>query len=323
MELWRTEVIEGRRPAVLSAATLCAAVVLHLLAFAVFWVVAVANGLFEKKEVIVPIDLSVVVNENLDGVEGEPPPLVNPAPPEPPKPPEPKPKPRPKPEKPKPEPPKPLEQIVTNVVKQTEQKKPPKKEDPPKKDPPKKDEPKKDEPKKDEPKKKPEPPKKTKAQLRQERLDRIRSGTKTVNKPVAIEVKDAKASGNGKTARQTRSRAEIERMLNQGYRPGTENRVAESEEQRCLSLIQMAIEDRWDAMKPKVGRDGTVVLQVRFNSAGGFSEVRLQSGCGDALSDQAALSVARAVTSIRGLSAEFVAKFRREPLTVRYNVRGR
>lgn len=316
MELWRTEVIEGRRPAVLSAATLCAAVVLHLLAFAVFWCVAVANGLFEKKEVVVPIDLSVVVNENLDGVEGEPPPLVNPAPPEPPKPPEPKP--RPEPEKKKPEPPKPLEQIVTNVVKKAEQKKPPKKEDPPKKDKPKKDD-----AKKDEPEKKPEPPKKTKEQLRQERLERIRSGTKTVNKPVAIEVKDARASGNGRTARQTLSKAEIRALLNQGYRPGTENRVAESEEQRCLSLIQMAIEDRWDAMKPKVGRDGTVVLQVRFNSAGGFAEVRLQSGCGDALSDQAALAVARAVTSIRGLSAEFVAKFRREPLTVRYNVRGR
>ena len=309
MELWRPEVLEGRRPNVFSVRTVVAAVVLHLAVFACFWVVAALNGLFDPKEVVVPIDLTVVVNENLDGVEGEPPPLVNPAPPEPPKPPEPKPKPQPK---PKPEPPKPLEQIVTNVVKQTERKKPPKKDDPPKKDSPKKDEPKKE-----------DPPKKTKAQLRQEHLDRIRSGTKTVNKPVAIEVKGAKASGNGKTARQTMTKAEIERMLNSGVRPGTENRLAGSEEQRCLSLIQMAIEDRWDAMKPKVGRDGTVVLQVRFNSAGGFSEVRLQSGCGDALSDQAALSVARAVTSIRGLSAEFIAKFRREPLTVRYNVRGR
>ena len=51
--------------------------------------------------------------------------------------------------------------------------------------------------------------------------------------------------------------------------------------------------------------------------------VRLAKGCGDALSDQAALSVARAVTRIQGLSAEFLAEFRREPLTIRYNVRGR
>ena len=310
MELWRTEVIEGRRPAVLSARTFAVALVLHVLVFLVFWIVAAANGLFEKKETVIPIDLTVIVNENLDGVEGEPPPLVNPAPPEPPKP-KPKP-PKKKEEPPKPkEPPKPLEQMVTNVVKKVTKDTKDKK-DPPKTEPPKKP---------DSPKK-PEPPKKTAKELREERLQRIRDKAKVTNKPVKIEVKDARRSGNGRTGRQTMSEAEIRRLLGQGYRPGTENQLAGGEEQRCLSLIQMAIEDRWDAMKPKVGRAGTVILQVRFNSAGGFAEVRLQSGCGDAMSDQAALAVARSVKSIRGLSAEFVAKFRREPLSIRYNVRG-
>ena len=304
MELWRTEVIEGRRPQALSAVTVIVALALHLAVFAVFGLVA---RFTDKKgpETIPPIELTVVVNENLDGVENEPPPLKNPPPPEPPKP---KPRPRPKPSEKKPDPPKPLEQIVTNVVKSVEKKK-----DEPKKAPEKK---------KPEPKK-PEPPKKTAKELREERMKRIRDRMKTVNKPVTIEVKNAKASGNGRTARQTMSRAEIERLLRRGYRPGTENQLAANEKQRCLSLIQMAIEDKWEAISPKVGNNGTVLLSVQFNSAGGLVNVRLAKGCGDALSDQAALAVARAVTSIPGLSAEFIAEFRKEPLTIRYNVRGR
>ena len=308
MELWRTEVIEGRRPEVLSGRSFALALALHLAAFAVFWIVAACHGLFDKKETIGPIDLTVVVNENLDGKEKEPPPLVNPTP-EPPPPP--KPKPRPKPEPKKPDPPKALEQIVTNVVKAVE-KKDEKREEKPKPKPRPKPEP-----------KKPERPRKTAKELREERMKRIRDRMKSVNKKVTIEVKDAKASGDGRTARQTLSQAEIKRLLNAGYRPGTENQLASNEKQRCLSLIQMAIEDKWEALSPKVGRNGTVLLSVQFNSAGGLVNVRLAKGCGDALSDQAALSVARAVTRIQGLSAEFLAEFRREPLTIRYNVRGR
>lgn len=304
MELWRTEVIEGRRPQVLSVRTVAVALALHLAVFLVFGLFALFTD--EKKEAIIPIDLTVVVNENLDGEENEPPPLVSP----PPEPPKPKPKPRPKPAERKPDPPKALEQIVTNVVKSVE-----KRRDEPKKAPEKKPEPK-------EPKK-PEPPKKTAKELREERMKRIRARMKTVNKPVTIEVKNAKESGNGRTARQTRSRAEIERLLRQGYRPGTETRLVSSEKQRCVSLIQMAIEDKWDALSPKVGNNGMVVLSVQLSSAGGLVNVRLVKGCGDALSDRAALSVARAVTSIPGLSAEFVAEFRKEPLTIRYNVEGR
>jgi TonB family protein len=302
------------RPKVLSPGTVGLAVVLHLLVFAVFAVVAAAQGLFEKKETIIPIDLTVIVNENLDGVENEPPPLLNPPPPEKPRPKAKKRK-EPRPEPKKPDPPKPLEQIVTNIVTKTDRKK---------------DKGDKDKDKKPD-EKKPEPPKKTAKELaeerkrqKEERLKRIREGVKVVNrKKVDIEVPDAKASGNGRTGRQTMSKAEILRRLNEGYRPGTTNQLATNEKQRCLSLIQMAIEERWDRMMPKVGRDGTVLLSVQFNSAGGLVNVRLQRSCGDALSDQAALAVARSVTSIRGLSAEFLSEFRKEPLTIRYQVRGR
>lgn len=305
MELWRTEVIEGRRPQALSTVTVIVALALHLAVFAVF-------GLFarftdkKRPETIPPIELTVIVNENLDGVENEPPPLKNPPPPEPPKP---KPKPRPKPAEKKPDPPKPLEQIVTNVVKSVEKKK-----DEPKKAPEKK---------KPEPKK-PEPPKKTAKELREERMKRIRDRMKTVNKPVTIEVKNAKASGNGRTARQTMSRAEIERLLRQGYRPGMENQVAANEKQRCLSLIEMVLRDRWGALgAEKNARVGVIVsLSFQLNSAGGLVNVRLAKGCGDVRTDQTALAVARTVTSIPGLSADFIAEFSKNPIILNYKVGG-
>jgi TonB family protein len=322
VELWRPEVMEGRRPDVLSTRTFVVALVLHLVVFAVFWIVAAANGLFAKKETIIPIDLTVIVNENLDGVENEPPPVLNPPPPEPPKP-----KTR-KPDPPKPkkvEPPKPLEQIETNIVKKvtkdTKDKKDQKDKEKKDKDKEKKPEEKKPDKKPEE--KKPEQPKKTAKELREERLKRIRDKAKVNNKPVKIEVRGAKASGNGKTGRQTMSEAEIRKLLDQGYRPGTQNQLATNEKQRCISLIQMAIEEKWDALLPKVGRNGTVLLSVQFNSAGGLINVKLAKSCGDPLSDQAALTVARAVTSISGLSADFIAEFRKTPLTIRYNVQGR
>lgn len=301
MELWRTEVIEGKRPKVLSGQTVAIALSLHLSAFVVFVAFAWVHGLFEKKEVITPIDLTVIVNENLDGKEDEPPPLKNPPPPEPPKP-----QPKPKPIEKKPNPPKALEQIVTNIVKKVEKKDPPKKE-PERKTP------------KPEPKK-PEPPKKTAKELREERMKRIRDRMKTVNKPVKIEVKDARESGDGRTARQTMTPAQVKALLNLGHRPGTKNQLAPNEMSRCVSLIEMAIEDRWNVLQPKIGRTGVVQLSVRLNSAGGLVDVRLVRGCGDQTSDQAALSVARAVSSIRGLSREFIAKHSQEALVLNYKV---
>ena len=303
MELWRVESIE--RPKVVSRHNLLLALGLHVAVFVFFFLYAWVHGLFNKKEKIIPIDLTVIVNENLDGVENEPPPLKNPTPPEPPKP-----KPKPEPEAPKKlEPPKPLEQIVTNVVV--------KKEAPKKKDKPK------EKPKKEKPKK-PEPPKKTKAELRKERIERMRKSAKVVkNKKVEIEVKNARESGNGRTQKQNMSKAEIEKLLNQGYKPGTSNQLATSEEQRCLSLIQMAINDMWDRLQPKVGNEGQVLLSVQFNSAGGMTNVRLSKGCGDKLSDEAALSVARRITAIPGLSQEFISKYRSSPLTLRYKVQAR
>ena len=132
MEIWRVGYGEDKLPAVISGRTLTFALLVHLAFFVVFWVFAVCHGLFDKKEEIIPIDLTVVVNENLEGKENEPPPLKNPDPPPKPEPPQPKAPPKAK----EPEKPKELEKIVTNIVTKVdkkETKKPEKKPEKPKK----------------------------------------------------------------------------------------------------------------------------------------------------------------------------------------------
>ena len=295
MEVWRSEVIEGRRPEVLGWGNIALALVIHAVGFAGLYLFAAFHGLFDKPEEVLPIDLTVVVNENLDGKENEPPPLQKPEPP--------KPKPKVEPPKPKPkepEKPKALEQIVTNIVQKVDKKPEGKREE----------------------KKHDEPPKKTARELREERMKKMRESAKTVKTKVTIEVKNA-PSGDGRTERKTLTDAQIRDLLNKGYRPGTSEQLASSELQRCLSLVQMAIKDKWDRLAPKIGNNGTVMLSVRFNSAGGLVDVRLAKSCGDRLSDDAALSVARRVTAIPGLSDEFISRFRRESLTIRYYVSNR
>ena len=78
MEVW----IDEKRPDVMSTANVVLALVIHVACFLGFFLFARLH--FKQKETVIPIDLTVVVNENLDGNENEPPPLDDP----PPKPPE-------------------------------------------------------------------------------------------------------------------------------------------------------------------------------------------------------------------------------------------
>jgi TonB family protein len=263
------------------------------------------------------------VHEHLDGVANAPPPVNDPPPPEPtpPKPPEPTP-PTP------PPPPPPVETKVDAVVKEPETKKPPeKKPEPPKetleerikrmRESVKAPEKKKEEPKKVE-EKKPEPPKKTKEELLKERIDQMRKNAKTVK----IKVPDA-PSGNGKTERRTLTEAEIRKRLNDGYKPGSTTQIASSEMQYCISRIQQAIDARWREVMPRIGAEGTVVILARVNAQGRLVNCRLRDSCGDRTSDAAALTVVKTVPAISGLDREFLKKYAKEDLAIRYKVRER
>ena len=299
MEVW----IDEKRPDVMSTANVVFALVIHLVCFLGFFIFARLH--FKQKETVIPIDLTVVVNENLDGNDDEPPPLDDP----PPKPPEP-----PKVVTPPPPPPK-VDTKVDAVVKEKEKPKKPEKKPPEKKPEAKKEEPKKPEPpKKEEPKK----PEKTKEELLKERMERMRNSAKTVK----IKVPD-KPSGNGRTERQTMTEAQIRKLLSDGYVPSSKTQVATSTMQLCLSKIQMAINARWSKVNPRIGAEGYVLIAVRFNASGQMVNCRLSESCGDKTSDSAALTVVRSVGPIAGLDKEFLREFGKQDLVIRYKVQAK
>ena len=294
MEIWRVGYDTAQRPKVLSKRNLAIALVLHVSTFVLFWLYAACHDLFDKEEEIIPIDLTVVVNQNLDGKENEPPPLKKVEP----EPPKPKPQPKPKPKVKKPEKPKELEKIVTNVVakvdKKAEEKRPEKK--------------------------KPEPPKKTAKELREERMRKMRESAKQVDKKVTIEVRSAKASGDGRTARKTLSDAEVMRRLNEGYKPGTSEQIATSELQLGYSLIKQTFEEKWDK-PPWTDTLKPMTIRVWFGGGGRIVKYNLERSSGDRKADQSILSAASRVGSIPALPAAFVDKFKRSGVPVQFTVK--
>ena len=296
MEIWRVGYGEEKLPAPVSGRTLTLALLVHVSLFVVFWVFAVCHGLFDKKEEIIPIDLTVVVNENLNGKEDEPPPLKKPEP----EPPKPKPRPKPKPKVKEPEKPKELEKIVTNIVakvdktEEKQEKKPEKKE--------------------------PEKPKKTKEQLRKERMEQMRKSAKQVKAKITIEVRNAKESGDGRTAKKTLSDAEIQRLLNMGYKPGKSEQLATSDAQLGYSLIKMAVEDKWevppwtDTLKP-------MTLRIWFGGGGRVVNYKLEKSSGDAKADRSILSAASRVGAIPGLPPAFIDAYKSKGIPCQFTVR--
>lgn len=294
MEIWRVGYDTAQRPKVLSKRNLAIALVLHVSTFVLFWLYAACHDLFDKEEEIIPIDLTVVVNQNLDGKENEPPPLKKVEP----EPPKPKPQPKPKPKVKEPEKPKELEKIVTNVVakvnKKAEEKRPEKK--------------------------KPEPPKKTAKELREERMRKMRESAKQVDEKVTIEVRSAKASGDGRTARKTLSDAEVMRRLNEGYKPGTSEQIATSELQLGYSLIKQTFEEKWDK-PPWTDTLKPMTIRVWFGGGGRIVKYHLERSSGDRKADQSILSAASRVGAIPALPAAFVDKFKRSGVPVQFTVK--
>ena len=280
---------EMKKPEVLGPRSVGMAVALHIVAFLLLYLFAMLH--LKPRETVIPIDLTVVVNENLDGEENEPPPLDNP----PPKVEQPKPA-------PPPAPPKVEEKI--EAVEQIVEKKPEK----PKEKPPEK-------PKEE---KKPDPPKpeKTREQLMKERLERMRNSAKEVKNPPKIVVKN-QPSGNGKTDKQTLDPKQLEKLLNQGYKPSTKNQLAASEEQRCISLIREAFYAKWN--RPPWSADlKEMHLKVRFGDNGRVLGYQLEKRSGDPKADSTVLQAAALVPSVPGLSLDFLTK--NPSVTIRFKV---
>lgn len=282
---------EMKKPDVLGARSVGLAIALHVVSFLLLYLFAMLH--LKPRETVIPIDLTVVVNENLDGEENEPPPLDNPPP-------------KVEPVKPTPPAPPPKVEEKVEAVEQIVEKKPEKP----------KEKPKEEKPKEEKKPEKPKPPEKTKEELMKERMERMRNSAKEVKNPPKIIVKD-KPSGNGKTDKQKMSEAEIRKLLNQGYKPGTSTQLAASEEQRCISLIREAFYAKWNR-PPWTADLKEMYLKVRFGDGGRVLGYQLEKRSGDPKADATVLQAAALVSSVPGLSLDFLTK--NPSVTIRFKV---
>ena len=282
---------EMKKPEVLGARSVGLAIALHVVSFLLLYLFAMLH--LKPREAVIPIDLTVVVNENLDGEENEPPPLDNPPP-------------KVEPVKPTPPAPPPKVEEKIEAVEQIVDKKPEKL----------KEKPKEEKPKEEKKPEKPKPPEKTKEELMKERLERMRNSATEVKTPPKIIVKD-KPSGNGKTDKQKMSEAEIRKLLNQGYKPGTSTQLAASEEQRCISLIREAFYAKWNR-PPWTADLKEMHLKVRFGAGGRVLGYQLEKRSGDPKADATVLQAAALVSSVPGLSLDFLTK--NPSVTIRFKV---
>lgn len=274
---------ENEMPKLWSARNLGVALLVHLVVFAACYVLSLP---IRRKDTVIPIDLTVVVHENLDGNENEPPPLEKPKESPPPKPPPPKPV--------KAEPPPKVEDSKVEAVEKVAEKKKPVKKPTPKK--------------REEPKQ-PEPPRKSNAELMKERRERMLKEAKLV--------KGSKPQPNGKTAKKTLSDKEVQKLLNQGYRPGKSEQLAGDEVQRCISIISRAFYAKWE--RPAWSSSlKEMILEVQFGAGGKVTGYRLVRSSGDARADQSVLGAASRVGTVLGLSSKFLEQNR--TVQVRFKV---
>lgn len=225
----------------------------------------------ETKEEIIPIDMTIVMNENLDGEENEPPPEAPPQPaPEPPKPVPPK-----QPSPPEPQPPPKIQDALISE-------RPPKKE-------------KKKEIKK-EAEKKPQEKKPDAKELRRQRLEEMRKSVKKSNSPPP--------KNNGRTEK---APPDLAKLLNDpAFKAGARNQGLDaSESQRCSALIKNAFYAKWNP-PVKTSNMGEMWLEVRFSADGRVAGYKLVKSSGDASADKSVLEAAAKVHRVAGLSAMFL-----------------
>lgn len=265
-----------QRPSVISTTTCVVALLLHLAFFGLMWWFGELD--FTEKLTVIPIDLTVVPFENLDGDENEPPPVEPPEPtppePEPPKPEPPKPEPpKPEPPKPEPEPPKPKvedvvvpEPVKTNVVKQVEKPK------------------------------EPEKPKLT----REERIKQMLAKAEDVKTPA-----QPKPRNTGKTGPKTLSDEEVRRLMSLGAKVGRVESVPKDENQLFVSLIQQAFYDQWTDRPPYKPSLREIVLAINLAEDGRVTGYRIVQSSTDRRTDDSVLHAAAGVRRIAGLSHAF------------------
>jgi colicin import membrane protein len=272
------------------------ALALHGLLLAAALLVPLVPGC-RPKEIAIPLDFTVVLEEN----------LAEPNVPEAASAPEPEPRPEPKPA-PLPDPPKPapLPAPPKDAV-PVETKKP---------EPVKKPEAKKPEPPKPSPKK-PDPPPKTAFQ-KGRRVEAPPKPQPPRFEDVYKPYDPSKPVSTKPVTERKLSRAEIEKALRDGARAGTRNSIPEDEIARCVLLVRRALYEAWE--QPGEGDAGPrpALLDIRLDSAGRIVSYRIRQSSGSAYFDQTVLKAAANAQPIRGLTLAFIKQY--ESLTVEFKL---
>lgn len=114
------------------------------------------------------------------------------------------------------------------------------------------------------------------------------------------------------------TRAEIQKALHDGARPGARNVLPDNEISRCVVLIRSAMYEAWN--QPGAAESGPrpTLLEIRLNNAGRLVSYKIAQSSGSAYFDQTVLKAAATVAPIRGLSAEFLKQF--ETLVVEFKL---
>ena len=228
-----------------------------------------------KDDVIIPMDFTVVTEENAADVLAEAPNAAAKAKPPPPPKAKPEPKPEPKPQpKPKPEP------KPTPAPAPKPEPKPAPKAEP-----------------KQEVKKEPEKPK-WKATSAKD----IKKGKRVG--PVTSGRKDRTRAPTAKAL----SAAEIQQLLNAGARPGNRNQVPPNEASRCSGIIQQVFYEACTE-ELEVSPTGRVpILKVTFGAGGTVRGITVAESSGDRAFDAQVLTTCSQVKRVDGLSDVFLRK---------------
>lgn len=242
----------------------------HVLLFGSLWLIGVVT--FRPKEEVIPIDMTVVppwaVQTDDPEPDPNPPPKVE------------TPKPRPKPEPVVEKTPEPKVEAVEKIVEKPKPEKP---------KPPEKIDLRKE-------------AKFVKTPVEQPKPVDLRAQATKVEPPPMV-----KTTGKGTAADKPISREEFDRLMNQGYRIGPRNQLAQGEFQRCISIISKRIQDecKRDSFKLHPGLQPPM-LRLSFGPGGRITGFRLMESCGDRTIDALVERAVRRVDVIRGLSPSFL-----------------
>jgi TonB family protein len=114
------------------------------------------------------------------------------------------------------------------------------------------------------------------------------------------------------------TRAEIEKALRDGARPGSRNVIPQDEIARCVTLVRRAMYEAWE--QPGSGDAGSrpALLDIRLDQAGRVVSYRIRQSSGSPYFDQTVLKAAANAAPIRGLTPAFLKRY--ETLTVEFKL---